>query len=104
MQQGDWLIYYSPRVRLGDAKPLQAFTAMGQIADEDIWQADEGDFKPWRRRVTYSERVREVPIHALDGELDLTQGPNWGHQLRRGLLELSEHDFLAIRTAMEAAP
>ena len=41
MHTGDWLIYYSPRESLDNAIPVQTFTAIGQIADETIWQADE---------------------------------------------------------------
>ncbi len=36
MHQGDWLIYYSPRISMGKGTPLQAFTAIGRVADERI--------------------------------------------------------------------
>ncbi len=101
MKAGDWLIYYSPRVELGAGAPLQAFTAIGRVSDEEIWQADEGDFKPWRRRVSYTSEAVDAPIRPLVGTLDLTESPNWGHRLRRGLLELTEHDFVLIRTALD---
>ena len=32
---------------------MKAFTAIGRIIDDEVWQADEGDFKPWRRRIDY---------------------------------------------------
>jgi hypothetical protein len=70
------------------------------VADNDIWQADEGDFHPWRRRIAYLDDVTEIPIAMLADELELTSTPNWGYQLRRGLLELSEADFKVIRGAM----
>ncbi len=100
LSPGDWLIYYSPRTSLRDGEVLQAFTAIGEVADPEIWQADEGSFKPWRRRVNY-RRAGSVSIRDL--ELDLTAQPNWGYQLRRGLVPLSEHDFSVIRSAMAAA-
>ena len=102
MRSGDWLVYYSPRPSLGSKEQLQAFTAIGEIADEEIWQADEGDFKPWRRRVHYFVEATETPIRPLIGDLDLTSAPNWGYQLRRGLLSLSEADFTVVRSAMGA--
>jgi hypothetical protein len=37
--------------------------------------------------------VRDAPVLHLKMNLELTQQPNWGYALRRGLLELSEHDF-----------
>jgi EVE domain len=99
---GDGLVYYSSRTSLTDGEPLQAFTAIGEVADDEIWQADEGTFKPWRRRVTYLPDTTDVQIHTLDGELDLTSEPNWGYQLRRGLVELTPADFRRIRSAMLA--
>ena len=103
MKAGDWLIYYSPRVSLESKTPLQAFTAIGQVTDDELWQADDGDFKPWRRRVSYDAAAVETPVRALSDSLELTAGPNWGYQLRRGLIKLSEHDFELIRAAMSPA-
>jgi len=100
MHAGDWLIYYSPRATLTSKDRLQAFTAIGQISDGPVWQADEGDFKPWRRSVTYVAGAADAPIGPLTQTLDLTSAPNWGYQLRRGLLELTERDFGTIRAAM----
>ncbi|GAA3342401.1 EVE domain-containing protein [Amorphoplanes nipponensis] len=97
---GDWLVYYSPRTSLRGGEPLQACTAIGQVADDEIWQADEGDFRPWRRRVRYVDGAAETPIKSL--ALDLTAAPGWGQQLRRGLVPLSEHDFTVIHGAMLA--
>ncbi|NUO58752.1 MAG: EVE domain-containing protein [Hamadaea sp.] len=98
LSPGDWLVYYSPRTSLRGGTPLQAFTAIGEVADDEIWQADEGDFHPWRRRVSYVEDARETRIMDLD--LALTRERNWGYQLRRGLVELSEADFAVIRSAL----
>ena len=100
LRPGDWLVYYSPRTSLRDGEPLQAFTAVGEVADDEIWQADEGDFQPWRRRVRYLEPTADAPVRGFGGELELTSGPNWGYQLRRGLIELTEADFRLIRSAM----
>jgi EVE domain len=99
MSAGDVLVYYSPRASLEGCDPVKAFTATGTIADDTIWQADEGDFKPWRRRVDYVPAV-DAPIAPLLPTLDLTSRPNWGYQLRRGLIELSPGDADTIRRAM----
>ncbi len=99
MEPGDGLVYYSPRDQLRAGTPVKAFTALGRIVDAEVWQADEGSFRPWRRRVDYLEG-REAPIGPLLGVLDLTSSPHWGHALRRGLLDLTEHDFEVIRRSM----
>jgi EVE domain len=104
MSAGDAFVYYSPRAGYPKGEPLKAFTALGRIADDEVWQADEGDFKPWRRRVDYESDALEVPIASLRDELELTAKPNWGYGLRRGLLELSDHDFVLIHAAMTSPP
>lgn len=115
LSAGDWLVYYSPRTSLRGGVPLQAFTAIGEVADEVIWQADEGEFQPWRRQVRYLPDAVEVPIGGFGGSggfgdfggsggsgggLDLTSAPNWGYRLRAGLVELTPSDFARIRSAM----
>ncbi|WP_211188230.1 EVE domain-containing protein [Gordonia asplenii] len=102
MARGDGLVYYSPRTDYPDGDPLRAFTAVGIVADDDIWQADEGSFKPYRRRVNYLD-AEAVPLAELHTRLVLTTAPNWGYQLRRGLISLSENDFRLIQTTMTAA-
>ena len=91
MQCGDWFAYYSPRENMGDSVALQQFTALGTVADDEIWQADEGSFQPWRRRVHYLP-TSPVDLAAVQRQLELTQGANWGYQLRRGLVPLSTAD------------
>ena len=103
MAPGDGLVYYSPRESLTSDRPLRAFAAVGRVAGEEVWQADEGDFRPWRRRVDYAPGAAEVPVADLSGRLELTSRPNWGYALRRGLVPLSATDFAAIAEAMGAA-
>ena len=96
---GDWLVYYSPRTSLRGGEPLQAFTALGRVSDDAIWQAHDGDFHPWRRRVDYLPDAVETLIKTL--RLDLTARPGWGASLRRGLVRLTDDDFDRIHAAMQ---
>jgi len=100
LAKGDWFAYYSPRESYPDGAPLKAFTAIGVVADDEIFQADDGDFHPFRRRVDYVSGAREVPIAEFGGALDLTSQPNWGYRLRLGLVPLSDHDLGLLRHAM----
>jgi hypothetical protein len=109
MSPGDGLTYYSPRETYPDGRALQAFTAIGRVADGDPWQAapvamlTRGEVRPWRRRVEYVEGVADTPITPLLPVLDLTRStPNWGWLMRRGLLELTAHDFGVIAAEMGA--
>ncbi len=99
MKEGDTVVYYSPVERRGDKTPLRQFTAIGTIADDEIWQADEGDFKPFRRRVWY-EDAQPVPVEDVKIHLHLTTAPNWGYQLRRGLVPLDADDVAVLRESM----
>ena len=68
---GDRIVYYSPRDAYPKGAPVQAFTAVGRVTDDEVWQADEGDFKPWRRRIDYEPGAVEVPIADLYARDDL---------------------------------
>lgn len=101
MQPGDGLVCYSPGHKYGERSALKSFTAIGRVLDGDSEQVRYSDgFVPWRRPVEYERYVQDVCVSSLKSELDLTRTPNWGYALRRGLLELSEHDFDLIATAM----
>ncbi len=108
MEPGDGFVYYSPKTSYPDGEPLKAFTAIGRVAPGDVWQAQEpmgghGDFRPWRRKVDYDGAAVAVPIGPLLDALDLTRGNrNWGFQMRRGHLEVTQHDFELIAHEMGA--
>ncbi len=40
MHEGDGLIYYSPRTAFPDGEPLQAFTAIGWLLEDEIDQVE----------------------------------------------------------------
>jgi len=81
---GDGVVYYSPTVAVGGKERLQAFTSIGVVADERIYQADisqadisqadlGGGFRPFRRDVTFAA-ANEASILPLLDELELTRG------------------------------
>jgi EVE domain len=105
LRQGDGFAIYSPTERYGEKSPLRAFTALGVVADEAPYQAESmsmgarGTVEPWRRRIEFLP-VHRAPLREVD--LKLTQAPNWGYQLRRGLVPLDPEDFEALRAFMTA--
>jgi len=99
MQAGDTLVYYSPVEHLGDRTHLRQLTAIGTVADDVIWQAGEGDFKPFRRRVVY-EDAQTVPLEDVKHRLQLTSASNWGYQLCRGLVQVDANDLAALGESM----
>jgi DNA-binding MarR family transcriptional regulator len=71
MQRGDWLVYYSPALEMGGS-PLRAFTAIGEVVDDEVFPFDMGGgFVPFRRRVHYLP-AKPVPLSALAQRLDLS--------------------------------
>lgn len=49
---GDWVLYYSPKLELRGNKKCQAFTAIGKVTGDTIYQFDMGNgFIPFRRDV-----------------------------------------------------
>jgi hypothetical protein len=86
---------------LGGKDRLQAFTLIGTVNDDRVYQADMGEgFHPFRRDVTYA-KANEAPILPLLDKLELTRGKrNWGYSFRFGLVEISKHDFDIIAAAM----
>jgi len=70
MSKGDKLIFYSLKTHFEDGEPLQSFTALGEITDDEPYQAEMGaDFHPWRCTVRF-EKIQEVPIRCLIDKRD----------------------------------
>lgn len=105
MARGDWIIFYSPRTTHPDGSPLQAFTAIGQVVDDEPYEADvSGDRHPWRRNVDFLDCV-ETPIRPLIDDLDFVENKQrWGYKFRFGVFRIDDHDFEIIRTAMTRPP
>jgi len=101
LERGDWLVFYSPRTALRGGEPVQAFTAIGRIADDEPFQVEMApDFHPWRRRVDFLP-CRPAPARPLVGSLSfITDVQRWGYPFRRGLFEVPAEDFETIATAM----
>ncbi len=103
LQRGDLLVFYSPKTHFKEGKPLQAFTALGKIIDEEPYQVEmTADFHPWRRNMAFFE-AEEAPIRPLIEELSfMPNKEKWGCPFRRGLFEIDEADFRRIASAMQA--
>ena len=103
LHAGDRIAYYSPVRVFGTKDACQAFTAIGTVRDERIYQGVMADgFEPFRKDVDWSAAV-EAPIRPLLDALSFTQGrSNWGYALRFGLLKVTPEDMARIAKAMHA--
>jgi hypothetical protein len=105
LEAGDRIIYYSPRERIHDGAPVQAFTAIGEISAGEPELHDMGcGFVPYRRNATFY-KASDAPIEPLLPLLSFTRGrPRWGIVLRRGFLAIDRKDYDIIADAMDATP
>jgi hypothetical protein len=101
MAVNDCVIFYSPKQIYGGREPLQAFTAIGHVADDKIYQHKMAtDFIPYRRNIKYY-KCKETAIAPLINDLDFIKNKqSWGYQFRLGFFEIPENDFKLIYSKM----
>lgn len=85
MSRGDWIVFYSPKTDYPDGEPLQAFTAIGQVADDQAYRAEMASgFYPWRRKVDFLP-CAETPIRPMIDQLNFIEDKKrWGYRFRFG--------------------
>jgi predicted RNA-binding protein len=102
MNEGDWIVYYSPTETFGGKEPCRSFTAIGKVntGDPYLFQMSK-DFIPWRRNVTFVQ-AQDVAIEPLLAKLSFIKDKQrWGFPFRRGCFEIPESDFCVIAQAMK---
>lgn len=101
MSPGDWIAYYSPRTAMKGGETVQAFTALGRVVDDRVFQHDMGEgFVPFRRRIDF-QPCESAPIKPLVPRLSfIRKKESWGYVFRFGMIEIPEADFRAIARAM----
>lgn len=100
MERGDWIVFYSPKTDYPDGDPLQAFTAIGQVVDDEPYRGDMTEDPPWRRNVDFLS-CTETPIKPLIDQLDFIEDKRrWGYKFRFGVFRIDDRDLGVIRSAM----
>ncbi len=101
MRPGDRIVYYSPRTEMRGGDTVQAFTAIGAIAEGEPYAGDMGGgFVPMRRDVRFFPS-HDAPIRPLLDALSFTRGrKSWGAAFRYGLIEIDVADYGVIAQAM----
>ena len=63
MKKGDYLLYYSSKLKMDSPEKCQAFTAVGKMIDDGVYQVEMfPDFFPYRRNVSFYEPTKDGPI------------------------------------------
>ena len=101
MKQDDFVIFYSGREKFGQPDKCQEFTAIGQVADEEIYPYQmTADFCPFRRKINFIASTC-VSILPLINDLEFIQNKrSWGYPFRFGFFEINKHDFDLISSLM----
>lgn len=99
--KGDWVVFYSSKDKFENGEPLQKFTAIGQIVDEEPYQPKtSSSFKPYRRNVEFTNS-QEAEIRPLLEHLSFIKNKEkWGFYLISGFRQVSKEDFTVIKNAM----
>jgi len=101
LKTGDYVLFYSPKTSYEGGVPLQAFTALARVVDDELYQVEMAPgFVPWRRNVMFLPS-RQVPIKPLIEKLSfITDKTHWGYKFRFGLFEIAQTDFELVRDNM----
>ncbi len=101
MKNNDWIIVYSPKLKMEETKKLQSFTAIGQVNDEDVYQFKMTEnFEPFRRNINF-HKCKEISILPLIENLEFIKNKkSWGFPFRSGFFEIKEDDFNLIMSKM----
>lgn len=100
--KGDKIVYYSAKDKFENGTPLQKFTAMGKVTDDEVYQPDiKSGFKPYRRNVQFY-KVKETSIRPLIDQLSFIKNKKrWGFYLISGFREIPKEDYELIEKAMK---
>jgi predicted RNA-binding protein len=103
MSKGDLILFYSPRTALEEGELLQRFTAIAEIADEEIYSvAVPEPLRPHRRNARYF-LCEEAEIKPLIPHLAFIKNKaSWGFLFRFGLFEIPQQDFEYVISQMKA--
>ncbi len=101
IKRGDYIVFYSSKIKMNDKEPFQKFTAIAKAVDNIIYQTEQcKNFNPFRRKVTFLDCV-ETEIRPLIDTLDFIENKkHWGYPFRYGLLKISKKDFTLVASKM----
>ena len=104
MRPGGGILCCSSKMEYGKPHPCQSFTAIGRIADPEVFpSAMSQDAVPLRRRVDFLP-CREAPIQPLIQSLSFIKDKQrWGYPFRVGLPPIPSANLLRIAEAMGVA-
>jgi len=101
MAVGDWVVFYSSKDKFKQKMPCQKFTAIGQVAGEEVYAFEmTKNFTAFRRDIQFKD-ANEVDIRPLISDLSfIPDKKHWGYPFQSGHFEINKQDFQRVATAM----
>ncbi|AQX84181.1 EVE domain-containing protein [Elizabethkingia sp. HX WHF] len=101
MSKGDMILIYSSKITLDGNEKCQKFTAIGKVADDEIYSFQMSEnFVPFRRKIKFYA-CEEYSILPLIAELDFIENKKmWGYPFRYGFFEINKKDYNLIASKM----
>ncbi|QNK61663.1 EVE domain-containing protein [Pedobacter sp. PAMC26386] len=101
MRKDDFILYYSGKQNMGEPQLCQKFTAIGKVADDEVYQQQVSEsFCPSRRNIKFLPS-NEVSVLPLINSLHFIQNKkSWGYPFRFGFFEIQQEDFDLISSKM----
>ncbi len=101
MSKGDMILMYSSKITLDGNEKCQKFTAIGKVADDEIYSFQMSEnFVPFRRKIKFYA-CEEYSILPLIAELDFIENKKmWGYPFRYGFFEINKKDYNLIASKM----
>lgn len=101
MKKGDYLIVYSSKISMEGNEKCQAFTAIGKVKDDEVYQFQMTEnFKPFRRNIQFLECNETAIIPLIENLEFIPNKKSWGYPFRFGFFEINEKDFTFIASNM----
>ncbi len=101
MKKGDFIVIYSSKLTMEGKEKCQAFTEVGQVVGDEVYQVEmTANFKPFRRNIRFFE-CAEMSILPLIDKLEFISNKKlWGYPFRFGFFEINKNDFNLITSKM----
>ena len=101
MKKGDYLIVYSSKITMERNEKCQAFTAIGQVKDDNVYEFEMTEnFKPFRRNINFLQCTESSIIPLINDLEFIPNKKSWGYPFRFGFFEIKENDFNRITSKM----
>ncbi len=102
MKPGDFIIFYSPKLRFQGREPYKKFSAVARVKEGEVYQATMGGgFRPFRRDVEFLP-CEEADIQPLIERLTfIRKKESWGFVFRFGFFEIPRRDFETVFKKMQ---